>query len=281
MHPKINTRITLIITAVVLLCGYSTASAQESKQEQKYRFIRNDSIPMFLPDTIVTWSEHKVATKGITTRHPLYYYAALKPTLPLIKQYTSYSGYSKEERANIKSFGVTNGMIPHYISYKTVIAGDTLEIDSHEKFREIFAPVESVQEAIAFAYIFTDSKPMYNLDFLEPYTFTGKYEYIESVEYKETRLKNGQTQIEAIVTMDSLYVVPPLGGWKIFEPEIISSYVKEIEEGYELLLYHYVVFGGSHPYLRRLIKVTFDGNVEIIEECQAFANMSDYGLHVD
>lgn len=265
-----------IISIVILLCGYSIMA-----QNNRCTFIRHDSIPMILADSVVDFYGRKIAAKDLNTHKPLYYYAALTPDYPIEPIYTPFSKFPDEvQRSGPKCFKVSGGLVLHCINYQACINGDTILINSHKKFRELFAPVESEQEAIAFAYIFTDSKPMYHLDFLEP--GFEKYTYYEREEIKETRLKNGKTRKEIIVRRDSIMNLQPLNKWFIAQPKpVISSYVKKVDDGYELLLYHYAVFGCSHPYMRRLVKVTFDGHVEIMEEYEAFGNIEDLGLCVD
>jgi len=239
--------------------------AQNVENLGKYTFIKYDSIPM-------------ISTNDRD------YYSALTPTYPIHPVWTATWKIPYEKISNTKCFKMGGGMIEQCINYKVLIDGDTVLIDSHEKFREIFAPVDNEQEAIAFAYIFTDSEPMYNLDFLykqceQELLQTANREYNRlQMELYQKRINDELTDIPEL-RME--WLVDLENYWYIHQPIISSSYVKKVEDGYELLLYHYVVFGCSHPYMERLIKVYFDGNVEILEQRAAFSKASENGFCLD
>lgn len=244
----------------------------------KYIFIRHDSIPLILTDSVIDFKGGKKAVKDLRD-YKLYNYA-LTPLLPLSQKRFSHTesvAAVKEGKGNF--FKVTDGMLQAGINYVAKIHDQEVIIDSHEKFRQLFAPVETVQEAIAFAYYFTDSSPLYNLDYLvevppiiEKDT-TSKYYLIDTATVDTVW---AQQKIKPI-----LRVRPIEKQWIIYTPEIISSYAVKVEDGYELLLYHYQVFGCEHPYIRRHIKVYFNGIVQILDEEAAFQSWSDVGNCVD
>jgi hypothetical protein len=256
---------------------YTVTTAQEIEKSGKYTFIRYDSIPMgYIYDR----------ESNTNSEDASYYYKALTPSYPLIKTYVSTynSRHAKigeiDTLVNFDFYGTCycNDDRPHdprYI-YKTYVNDKMIVIGTHEKFREIFAPVESLPEAIAFAYILNCSRPLYNLDFLKPETQRPKYSYLHHPVEKEIRLKNGETRIETAWIKDSIENLPPAfdGGWDIHQPEIISSHGKKTDDGYELLLYGC----GSHEYFRRLLKVSFNGEVKILEQIPAFSQRVEYKL---
>lgn len=254
--------------------GYSTKFYEMVTDylDNQYMFIRHDSIPGLLVDSVSNHEGNKVAAKDL--RGAEQYYHALTPYYPLSIKRTYYDEVRQIiERGETPPtfFETGGGLIPVGINYVAEIDNEKVIIDSQEKFRQIFAPVETVQEAIAFAYIFTDSYPLYNLDYLvEPAPIEEPWSPFEI----------------DLITQDTLWMIMPHHiikepGWNIYTPEIVSSYAKYTDEGYELLLYHYKLFGCSHPYSRRVIKVSFDGMVEILEEQEAFERWDEVGLCID
>lgn len=251
--------------------GFTTDTVKDCWDDQ-YVFIRYDSIPALLVDSVIDFSGNKIAAKDLRRSAWLYEYA-LTPSYPLnIKQIRWDQIEPKlKKRKQVTFFKTGGGLIPHGINYIAKIKGKEVTIDSPEKFRKLFAPVETIQEAIAFAALFTDSYPMYDLDFL-----------VDPVPPEEPWIP---FNIDSI-TGDTIYnikMIRPLKevNWIIYTSEIISSYALQTADGYELLLYHYKVFGCSHPYIRRRIKVTFDGMVEILDEQDAFQDLDDDGLCID
>ena len=131
---------------------------------EQYLFIRHDSIPMFLVDSVIDFYGNKIVARNLQGISKYYY--ALTPACPMeiIRDYEALEKSRNGE--TLQYFKTSGGRVPIGINYVAIIDGEQVVIDSHEKFRELFAPVETVQEAIAFAYFFTDSEPIYNLDFL-------------------------------------------------------------------------------------------------------------------
>jgi hypothetical protein len=302
----------LILTAVTIGIGLQSATAQTDKKgDTPFTIISHEPVQMFFPDTIVTFSGEKIDSKILSPKGDLYYFAALTPAYPMEKVWTQLDRYDRKEDMAGKCFDFSIGLIPYCINLQALNDGDTVLIDSPEKFREIFAPVESVQEAIAFAYFFTESRPMYNFDFLEERDKRPQidqerasfFEWEEKMIYYKKELEKYQIEKEnyekimkkwkpnqgvpaptpPIMPMSPGMPMPPTPPriWNIYQPIINSSYAKEVDDGYELLLYHYEVFGCSHPYWERLIKVYFDGKVEIMRTQVAFENKMEIGLCVD
>ena len=248
---------TAIILSILLLLG-SNVMAQRVETIGRFTFIQHDSIPM-----------HYFTGRWDTGS----FLKALTPAYPIWQTFTN-------NQVEIERLGLTGCFSQRYacVFYKVIINGDTLAIGTREEFRKIFAPVESVQEAIAFAHVFTGSFPIFNLDFL-------REEARRRQEFEKQKQKNQQWQDEWQDVPLKYRPIPPLpplfrvdDGWEILHPEIISSFAKVTEYGYKLLLYHQgfrlsPIWHGS--YVRRLIKVTFDGEVEILEEIEAFFDRSN------
>ncbi len=286
-----------IFLLFILPCSYYTVTMA---QIEKITFIKHDSIPMISVDSVINLQGEKIASKSLTTENSDD--SALTPTYPMYSVWTATWKIPRDKLHSTKCFKMGGGLIEQCVNYKIVINEDTtVLIDSHEKFREIFAPVDSEQEAIAFAYFFTDSKPIYNLDFLEKdYEQQKKYEQARSdLERENENYRRALEEYERAIKeyeqegkeWDSYLgnlipkVPTPLSSrfplWYIYQPTISSSYVKKVDDGYELLLYYYVVFSCSHPYMERIIKVCFDGTVEILEEQAAFESEEEFGHCID
>lgn len=242
---------------------------------EKYIFIRHDSIPLVLADSVTDFNGKKKATKDLY-ESTLYNYA-LTPLLPLSPRHTSFNEATAMKKKETDFFEVTDGMFPAGINYHTKICDEEVIIDSHEKFREIFAPVQTAQEAIAFAYYMTKSEPLYNLDYLVDLAPKVETDTMPSFKIQPV---TGDT-IWNIKIIPLKKIRPAEEEWMIYTPEIISSYAVKVEDGYELLLYHYKVFGCEHPYSRRHIKVFFNRVVKIIDEQEAFQCFGAMGYCVD
>lgn len=230
----------------------------QAQRPEKYTFIRHDSLP---------------DVSGLTPDYPLSMRRRWAKDIP-----------EKELRSpGFRCFRTGGGLVWGCMDYIALVAGERVVIDSPEKFRELFAPVETREEAMTFARILTDSYPIYNLDFLMPEP--DEYLYFETLEYDGERYdrKSGKWVIWVDSRMDSIKIVKPLEGWHIVQttPEVESSYVRRVKDGYEVLLYHYQVFGCSHPYSRRIVKVTFDGRAEIVADEKAFFRWEEEGFCVD
>lgn len=255
----------VILFFLTCLSALSVVNAQP-----KFELVHHDSIPLTTVDSIITFAGQKVAIKDSKESA---YYAALNPIYP-VRQVFSCGRNAIDTYNTIGCFKGGGGLLLTCINYNVLINGDTVLISSPEKFREIFAPVDNPQEAIAFAYFFTGSEPMYNFDFLLPEPELEPqympFYVIDSISGKVTDTIN----------FKRLAPIKP-GAWLVYQPTITSSYVKKVEDGYELLLYFYKVFGCSHPYIERLIKVYTDGRVEIVEAKEAFEHSESIGFCVD
>ena len=312
----------IIILFLALLFGYK-AMAQQIETIGEFTFIRHepiqmhatDSVTIYFPvyyfngvgrrlkgselDSVVIRSE-KRATNSFHRWDINYYLTALEPTFPIW-----YERYWITERSNpswnenwydycIRAYFVRQLSC---VFFRAIIDGDTITINTPEKFRELFAPVTSVQQAIAFAHILTGAVPMFNLDFLA----TRNVDYLrqQRAEYEKRRIEhqrimeerwqnppylfferqdtirtvlaNGRTQINIVARQDSVRIpLPPppppfltIDAWVIHQPEIISSNAVVTRYGFELMLYEISSCSTfSASYFRRIIKVTFCGRVE-------------------
>lgn len=204
----------LLIAFLFILITPFTTLAQPD-----FKIIRHDSVSLTMVDTFLTFNGEKIA---INKRNQIYA-AALSPIYPLKRVMKSPAVIKKELPFNeqtgkydytaLKCFATTKGMIVHCITYVALINNEKVVINSPEKFREIYAPVESEQEAIAFAYYFTGSEPIYNLDFLIP---EEEYQY-----YMFYNIDSITGNIDSVETK-----IPHTAWWDVYLPEIESSYVK-------------------------------------------------------
>lgn len=247
-------KIVVLLLFVFYYCS-ATTMAQTTEKLGNYTFIKYDSIPMCFVDTMQTFSGKKFAAKELTPRDSEYYYPALTPPYLIGMRRVDWRIYPFEERVKIKCFEVNRF---DCINYLAILSSDTVLIDSGEKFREIFAPVDSPREAIAFAYIFTDAQPIYNLDFLRSEAIRPREDPNEPL----WRYTEGST----VPTLRKI-IPEPSDGWEIYRPTVSSSYAKEVEDGYEVLLYDKDL---NSIYSECLIKVYFDGTVKLLREEGAF-----------
>ena len=225
-------------------------------------------------DSIVVRSQKIASTRLVSGRRGGsfdWYYLAVLTSYPIWREFWPYSIRWNEDNRDINNcFGYLppspTGGCSCYV-YRIIIDGNTITISSPEKFRELFAPVETVQEAIAFAHIFTRAFPIYNFNFLKAqYPDTLRHQFIEAGQ--------GLGIYEDHLAIHIKY-------WEIHQPEIVSSFVEITDNGYKLLLYKRgtpstpVLVSPyrktTTPYWRKLIKVTFDGKVKVLESVLAFS----------
>lgn len=78
------------------------------------------------------------------------------------------------------------------------------------------------------------------------------------------------------------YDVNPEEGYRVYSEEFPSTYVKEIDGGYEVLLHDYQLFGcGPHPHFYIIFHVTTAGEIELIETVKMFEDPEQDDLCVD
>lgn len=149
--------------------------------------------------------------------------------------------------------------------YQVIINNDTIIVDSHQKLKEIFAPIDNIEEAIAFASIATNTAPIYNFDFMLKYLEERKKNINNSCISDNDYGNPGHNSFDCIYS----------DHWVSHLSEIESSYAKKIKSGYELLLYRYDVFGCSHPYIQVKLKVYKTGDIKILNAKRAFDNLEE------
>ena len=222
-------------------------------------------------DSVVVRSE-KIATARLDIRRPNYFLTALTP-YPIWREFLPRPfRWGDINRSECFGYIPSRRVIQcECYVYRAIINGDTITINSPEQFRELFAPVKSVQQAIAFAHIFTRTFPIYNLDFLATQNQDAlKQRIIE--ENKRLLAPNEWRQ-----SIHGTY-------WEIHQPEISSSFVEVTNNGYKLLLYqrgtqndwvlvNYSYWRVATPYWKKLIKVTFEGEVVVLETTKAFSEI--------
>ena len=280
-------RAKIIILSLALLFGHKTM-AQQIETIGEFTFIRHDSIPMHFVDSVeirsststfimkplndgggrfidslVINSIQKVATANLNTRNRNYFLTALAHPIWLSRCSDGWGA---------SCFFTIQGQCFYY---RAIIDERTISISSFERFRENFAPVESVQEAIAFAYLATGSFPIYNLDFLKRGVQQWK---LTKEEARQQNTANVQDSVFIAQHLSQLSWRERGQIWEMYIPKVETTFVKMTDEGYKLLLYHQRTEGSPEfagPFMKRLIKVTFNGEVEILEEVKAFGNLSD------
>ena len=299
-------RVKIIILSLALLFGYKTV-AQQIETIGEFTFIRHEPIQMHATDSImIHFSEYrrdgrggrefigvrseKFAVQNLMSgraHYSLSYLMALKPTFP-IWQENFWISHRYEERQYVEC--VREYWIPFLglscMIYRAIIDGDTITINSPEKFRELFAPVENKQQAVAFAHIFTGAKLKYHFEHLKrrirDEIWRAQLEEIKA--NRQERLENNKVA-NIVQQKDTILVIPPpppppplpprQSQIKIHQTEIISSNVERTDDGFNVWLYCRQT---PHPegwfgltYTRKLIKVTFDGKVEIVESVPVYS----------
>jgi len=147
-----------------------------------------------------------------------------KPLYPMASSYESISGYEYEFMDCLKKNHTLSGHCWNYLIKKN---DSILEINSKEKFKEIFAPVDDKEEALAFAFALCNIphiKAIYNFSFLND----------KGTDYE------------------------------IFRKELIPTSVKETENGYEVVLFS-TYFGCTAYCSEAIIFVSKAGDVRVIK----------------
>jgi hypothetical protein len=248
----------------------------------------------------------KVAVQNLTWQHTHYtlsYLMALKPTFT-IWQEDFWISHRYEERQHIRC--VRENFIPYSgdfcIIFRAVIESDTITIDTPERFRELFAPVESVQQAVAFAHIFTGATLKNDISGVKSMIQFDIQAEMQRAKWDEREANRQARQQEMAVTIsendktestiqqeDSIRVVlppppppkrPPVRPQgrlrEVHQTEISSSNVERTDDGFKVWLYcrqtpHYEWWRFGTTHTRKLIKVTFDGKVEILESIPVYS----------
>jgi hypothetical protein len=245
-----------ILTVMIVVCVHALAQ-QKIISAEECKFIQHDPIQLFDVDSIANFDGQKIAVKDLDDDDM--YCSVLNFPYPI---HSIWDNILENEKRACFEINCLFSCYCHF--YKALINSDTVLINSPEKFREIFTPVDSERKALAFASIFTHAKPIYNLRFLIPQPKPNPTEYcVDS-------LKN-----EIVPILQELTVTTREEDWVIYQPIITSSYVNKIEDGYEVLLYEYTGLCPPHPYFELLVKVYTNGKVEIIKRQKAFEDKND------
>jgi hypothetical protein len=132
----------------------------------------------------------------------------------------------------------SKGMIMTCNSMVVKSHGTLVLIDTEEKFREIFAPIDSEQEAVSYVAYLTRTYPKYDI---------------------EKKLR-----------------------YRTFISHFPSTYAKQVEDGYEVLLHDKKVFGcGPHPNFYSLFKVSKAGYINLLKTVKMFEDPKEDALCVD
>ena len=161
----------------------------------------------------------------------------LKPEYPIARSYEK-----PPSGACVKCLRQFHTLSSHCINYIVLKDSSLVEINSKEKFKEIYAPVEDEEEALGFAYVLCDlfhPKAIYDFGFLK---------------CKEC-------------------------DYHVYKKEIYPTNVKKVEGGYEVLLYS--TYWGSTSYSSECIYfVTLAGDVSLISRTYVFED-KNYNLIID
>ena len=168
----------------------------------------------------------------------------LQPAFPLAVCISiPQDGYGGDFPAPDQYFFNVGGMLPQFVTYVAFVGGTNAEAEffslaNPADLRALYAPVESPQEALAFA--------------LALYPVEARYD---------------------------LSVQP---GLKYDVRELEDTYVEIVDGGYLVHVFHYQLFGcGPHYTQGWLIKVTTDGQSEVLERQDLFRNPLEDNLCVD
>ena len=299
-------RAKLIILSLALLFGYK-AVAQQIETIGEFTFIRYEPIQMHATDSIMIhfreyhwgeigrWGEfagirsEKIAVRNLAAgrvHYTLSYLMALEPTFLIWQEALS---HRYEERRNIRCIRVDfNPYSGDFcVIFRAIIESDTITINTPEKFRELFAPVENAQQAVAFAHIFTGAVLKYHFEHLKrkirDEIWRARLEEIKA--NQQEQLENDKVQ-NIVPQEDTIRIIPPPPPpplppllpprIEIHQTEIISSNVERTDDGFKVWLYcrstpHYEWVRFSLTYTRKLIMVTFDGKVEILESIPVYS----------
>lgn len=94
---------------------------------------------------------------------PSEFLGGLVPSIPLVEALT----YDFEHNPNIPSVYSGRCAATEYVNYLVFMDGKVQMLDSKQKFAEVFAPIESKEEALSYAVAVTGYSPMYDLESIE------------------------------------------------------------------------------------------------------------------
>lgn len=156
-------------------------------------------------------------------------FGGLNPRYPMALSYEQLNSPVIDFAEFVFKFNIFTG---HCYNYLIEINDSIIEINSHEKFKEIFAPVENKEEALSFAYVlcgYPHVKAIYDFNFLNE---------------KDT-------------------------DYDIFRKELKPTSVKEVTVGYEVILFD--TYSGFTAYCSELvIFVSTQGDVKLLKREKLF-----------
>lgn len=207
----------LLTIIVFCLSGY-TAYAQYDD----LRIIENP--PIHFPDSITRNENGKIITKknknGICEYLSSYPVEAVWEEARLVRYI--------DEASYLKLF---MGMSVRGLYYNVYRENDTIRIDSEESLRKYFTPITDEMMALAYVYILHEYKPMHDFSFLTQSIVAYKKHEIENRENRE--------RIAADESYEGFGYIYTYEGCLPDVSELETSYIKRVEGGYEMLLYHF------------------------------------------
>jgi hypothetical protein len=208
-----------IFTFVLFIFCFSDIAMCQSKQDY---FISK------IPKTIITNEPEYLNVTDTINKNRRFssvsnLLGGLSPAYPMAKsnEQIAYDG-----RVSLDCISLSCHYACWCINFLVEINDTIIEIGTKEKFREIFAPVESKEEALSFAYALTGLTlfPIYDFSFLKE----------EGIDYN------------------------------VFRKEIKPTSVKELPDGYEVILFD-TYYGYVPSYSEVLIFVSKDGSVDVLK----------------
>ena len=183
--------------------------------------------PLIIDRTVFKTIEHKF---NCNVDRPSPNLGGLTPKLPIV-EISSFD-------FNRKCIWQSKGMMPICNNLVVQIKDTLTLIDTEEKFKKLFTPVDNEQEAISFISYLTRTYPKYDIS-------------------KKLR-------------------------YRVYSDNFPSTYVKAINDGYEVILHDKKVFGcGPHPYFYKIYQVTKAGHITLIKTVKMFEDPEEDAHCVD
>lgn len=233
-------------------------------QYEDFKIVQNT--PINYTDSITRTEDGEKMTKKIINKHEIFQYLSAYPVEEVWERARWYDNY------HIYPYLQTStGMILHGLYYRVCKDGDTLVINSKEVLKEHFTPITDEMMALAYVYVLDEYKPMHDFSFLtrsiEEYKAwlkerQTKYE-VEILEIPEKTRTEEIKECEFIpLILDPL--VDVYENWLPYLPQLETSYIKAVADGYEMLLYrHHLGRRGSHYSVSKLF-LSKEGELKII-----------------
>lgn len=246
MHKYLLLTIIILITAV-----------EVSAQYDDFKIVQNT--PIYYPVTITRNENSEQKTKTITNPNEIYQYLSVYP----VEQVWEKAKWNKEDGKIHPYLDTTSGMILHGLYYKVYRDSDTIVINSPDTLKKYFTPITDEMMALAYIHILKGYIPMHNFSFLleslEKYNQQQKEKHEKWKQEEKTNQKKNRKNgfIPVIPDKDA----DEYSDWLPSLPQLETSYIKIVDDGYEMLLYKYNQGRGSSSY--SVIKILLSKNGEL------------------